>query len=92
MIIYLLSSITLFIFSTQSASTGPSKITHCLLFASGVYTNCLSIFDAKPSVQVCVKGSKFPYNSSIDIDLGFKTLNSICVKSGLLRPLSYKLF
>jgi len=68
----ILSSKTLFIFSTQKESTGPSKHTQYLylgyIFTVYYLNNLLAI----PSAQVYATLSKHPYNSSIVIAFGLK--------------------
>ena len=67
---FLLSSRTVFKFSTQVASTGPSNMIH-LRVASFLTESFLNIFAKIPSVHSCESGSERPYNWPIVTDLGF---------------------
>ena len=70
---FLLSSNTVFMFSIQTASTGPSKINH---FLSSVVDDACSLkeFARTPSDHSWETGSKQPYNSPMLMDLGFMIL------------------
>ena len=68
----ILSSKTVFIFSIQKESTGPSKITQYLVFGYKLTVYYLSNLLAIPSYQIYVYKSKLPYNSLISIDFGLK--------------------
>jgi hypothetical protein len=57
---FLLSSRTVFIFSIQTASTGPSNTTHFLYFISASYAHFLMMIAMTPSDQLFVLGSSLP--------------------------------
>lgn len=57
---FLLSSSTVFIFSIQTASTGPSKTSHFLYLTSAYYAHFLIRIATTPSVQDFVFGSSLP--------------------------------
>ena len=59
---FLLSSNTVFMFSIQTASTGPSNTIHSLYGISPLAANSLIIFGKIPSVQDLVSISNNPYN------------------------------
>ena len=67
---FLLSSSTVFMFSIQTASTGPSKTIHFLSFTSAYSAHFLIRIATTPSVQDFVLGSSLPYSWSDVIDLG----------------------
>jgi hypothetical protein len=71
---FLLSSKTVFIFSIQTASTGPSKTIHFLSLISAYYAHFLIMIAMTPSDQLFVLGSSLPYNWSEVIDLGFSLI------------------
>lgn len=67
----MLSSRTVFMFSIQIASTGPSKTVH--IFSSDCSCDAiLMILEARPSVHSYETKSTSPYSSPIEIALGFK--------------------
>eukprot|EP00966_Prymnesium_polylepis_P074557 1730698-Prymnesium_polylepis.1 len=68
----LLSSSTVFIFSTQIASTGPSRTSQCRRLDSSLDAS-RNRHDKNPSFQSRVSGSKNPYIWSVVIALGFRT-------------------
>lgn len=57
---FLLSSNTVFMFSIQTASTGPSKTTHFFSNFSASYTHPLIKIGTTPSVNCLVSGSNLP--------------------------------
>lgn len=70
----MLSSSTVFMFSIQSASTGPSKTTHWYSSFSVVRPTAVRIIvEAMPSVHSCVSALNSPYSSPMVMHLGLKT-------------------
>mmetsp|Transcript_47104 Transcript_47104/g.145274 ORF Transcript_47104/g.145274 Transcript_47104/m.145274 type:complete len:232 (-) Transcript_47104:13-708(-) len=81
----LLSSSTVFMFSIQMASTGPSKTIHCRSgFTLDSDLTLRAMPDSKPSVHSRVIGLMSPYSSPIVIDLGFSTCVCTTLNSGVL--------
>jgi hypothetical protein len=68
---FLLSSSTVFIFSIQTASTGPSNTTHLRSGISPMVASSRIILGKTPSVHVFVSLSKRPYNCQLVMLLGF---------------------
>lgn len=67
---FLLSSKTVFIFSIQSAETGPSKIIN--YFSLFVIVDSFRKISARtPSVHSLLTGSLYPYNYFMDTAFGF---------------------
>jgi len=64
-----LSSSTVFMFSIQMASTGPSKTTHFLSGVVSATAERISV-DPRPSVHSLVIGLYSPYSSPILMHLG----------------------
>ena len=75
-----LSSMTEFIFSTQSASTSPSKTKYFRSFLSVGLLMSRKMFDRSPSVQSLVFGSRTPYSSTTLRSFG------LIVYSFVVRP------
>mmetsp|Transcript_2367 Transcript_2367/g.7841 ORF Transcript_2367/g.7841 Transcript_2367/m.7841 type:complete len:207 (-) Transcript_2367:5150-5770(-) len=70
----MLSSSTVFMFSIQSASTGPSKTIHWYSSFCVVSVTALRIMvEAMPSVHSCVSELTSPYSSPIVMHFGLKT-------------------
>ena len=67
---FLLSSKTVFMFSIQTASIGPSNTNH-FLSSSSALANYLNFTAKTPSYHSWDTSSNYPYNSFIVIDLGF---------------------
>ena len=80
---FLLSSRTVFMFSIQTASTGPSKTTHLRSLISAYSAHFLIKIAITPSDQLFVLGSNLPYNWSDVIDLGLSlsccTFTKFCI-------------
>jgi hypothetical protein len=73
---FLLSSSTVFIFSIQRASTGPSKITHFLEYSSpSIHSR--KITAVIPSCHSLVASSTSPYNNFGVMDFGLIGKNFI---------------
>jgi hypothetical protein len=68
---FLLSSRTVFMFSIQMASTGPSKSIHFRLELSSLMQMRIST-QRMPSCHSCVFSSNLPYSCPIVMDLGLR--------------------
>ena len=77
---FLLSSKTVFMFSIQIASTGPSHTIHFLSSLSS-FVQVRTIVERIPSVHSCVFSSKLPYSWPIVIDLGFIIVLLVVLKN-----------
>lgn len=77
---FLLSSSTVFMFSIQTASTGPSNVIH-LLWPSYSDMHLRMSRGSTPSDHDLDIGSRRPYRESVVIDLGFSRIISVLLKS-----------
>ena len=86
----LLSSRTLFRFSTHSGSTSPSNMIQCLFDCSPrrLSTIFRSILVNKPSVHSRVVLSRLPYRLSLDMTLGSMTWQTPSTPSVCCRALN----
>ena len=66
---FLLSSSTVFRFSIQAGSAGPSRMIHFLSSVVEVAMS-LKVVASTPSLHSCVAGSKHPYSWAMVMDLG----------------------
>mmetsp|Transcript_66780 Transcript_66780/g.204398 ORF Transcript_66780/g.204398 Transcript_66780/m.204398 type:complete len:313 (-) Transcript_66780:505-1443(-) len=83
----LLSSNTVFMFSIQMASTGPSRTTHWRLPSPYALAASRTAMASTPSVHSCVLRSDSPYNCPCVILFGFMTY---CVTGMKVSPPSAK--
>ena len=87
---FLLSSSTVFMFSIQMASTGPSKTIHLLSPASARLLVVLRAWrmstEPMPSVHSCVCRSNSPYSWPIVIDFGLRMYAMTFSKLRCRRP------
>mmetsp|Transcript_66781 Transcript_66781/g.204408 ORF Transcript_66781/g.204408 Transcript_66781/m.204408 type:complete len:204 (+) Transcript_66781:670-1281(+) len=85
---FLFSSMTVFMFSIQTASTGPSNTNH-LRSSVWFLANSRKSTATIPSVHSCEISSKHPYKSLAGIDLGFRrawcTTQPACTEPSFAR-------
>mmetsp|Transcript_43909 Transcript_43909/g.102647 ORF Transcript_43909/g.102647 Transcript_43909/m.102647 type:complete len:208 (+) Transcript_43909:539-1162(+) len=80
---FLLSSNTVFMFSIQMASTGPSSTTHCRRPSPKAFMASRTAMASTPSVHSCVLRSLSPYSCPCVMDFGFMTY---CVTGNMSSP------